>query len=210
MKDERKKRLKEVLERRTKGIVLVLENLYHPHNLSAVIRSAEAFGIQYVYVVGQTPEELNKTISLGTEKWIDLIYYNNSLELIKELKSRGYRIAATMPSSTGIDPSEYREEKEIALFMGNEKDGLSEDVIKNAEIVFTIPLYGFVKSLNVSVAASICLYSLTKNEFLRNRGLEESEKNRLLNLWALKSVRNSELHLQEVLKRKTPSFKRGS
>jgi len=83
MEDERKNRLIEVLEKRTKGIVLILENFYNTHNLSAVVRSAESFGLQYIYILGQYPEEINPTITVGSEFWVTLKKEKDLDKLIK-------------------------------------------------------------------------------------------------------------------------------
>lgn len=205
MEEERKKRLEEVAEKRTKGVVLVLENLHDPHNLSAILRSAEAFGIQYIYLTGQYPEDINRAISLGSENWITILKEPRLKKVVKHLRNEGYIIAATLPSSSGIDPKDYKEKKPVALFLGNEHSGLTEEAVNSADIIFTIPHSGFVKSLNVSVTAAICSYSLLKKRFLKNFSLTKEEKNSLLDLWAFKSVPNSQRILKEVKKRK---FKR--
>lgn len=202
MEKERKKKLEEVAAKRTKGVVLVLENLHDPHNLSAILRSAEAFGIQYIYLTGQYPEETNKAISLGSENWVTIIKAPCLKQLVRKLKNEGYSIAATLPSSSGSDPKDYREKTPVALFLGNEHSGLTEEAIRCADIIFTIPHFGFVKSLNVSVTAAICLYSLLKKRFLKNFPLSKEEKNSLLDLWAFKSVPNSQRILKELKKRK--------
>lgn len=202
MEKERKIRLEEVARKRTKGVVLVLENLHDPHNLSAILRSAEAFGIQYIYLTGQYPEEINKAISLGSENWVTTFKEPQLKKLVKHLKNEGYLIAATLPSSSGIDPKDYNEKKPVALFLGNEREGLSEEAIKSADLIFTIPHSGFVKSLNVSVTAAVCSYSLLKKRFLKNFRLTKEEQTSLLDLWAYKSVPNAERILKEIQKRK--------
>jgi len=202
MEKERKIRLEEVARKRTKGVVLVLENLHDPHNLSAILRSAEAFGIQYIYLTGQYPEEINKAISLGSENWVTTFKEPQLKKLVKHLKNEGYLIAATLPSSSGIDPKYYNEKKPVALFLGNEREGLSEEAIKSADLIFTIPHSGFVKSLNVSVTAAVCSYSLLKKRFLKNFRLTKEEQTSLLDLWAYKSVPNAERILKEIQKRK--------
>ena len=201
MEDERKNRLIEVLEKRTKGIVLILENFYNTHNLSAVVRSAESFGLQYIYLLGQYPEEINPTITVGSEFWVTLKKEKDLDKLIKKLKKEDYLIGATVPSKEGIDPYEYEHKRPIALLFGNERQGLTKKAIKMADIIFSIPHSGFTKSLNVSVSAGIFLYSLMRNQNLRNFPLSQKEKKELLDLWAKRSVPNSQKILKEVKKR---------
>lgn len=201
MEEERKIRFEEVARKRTKGVILVLENLHDPHNLSAIVRSAEAFGIQYIYLSGQFPEEMNKAISLGSENWVTLFKEPRLKSVIKHLKNEGYTIAATLPSSSGIDPKDYREKKPVALLLGNEHEGLSKEAVNSADLIFTIPHSGFVKSLNVSVTAAICSYSLLKKNFLRKFHLTKEEQASLLDIWAHKSVPNADRILKEINKR---------
>ncbi len=202
MEKERRDRLVNVVENRTEGIALVLENLHDSHNLSAILRSAEAFGVQYIYLTGKYPEDINKAISIGSEKWITIIIEPHLKKLIKKLKDDGYLIGATLPSSSGIDPRNYKAKNKIALFLGNEHQGLSKELIESADLFFTIKHSGFVKSLNVSVTAAICLYSLLKNRFLKNCPLSTTRKNSLLDEWALKSLPNAEKILNEIKKRR--------
>ena len=107
MEEGRKSRIAEVIHRRTKGLVLVLENLYDPHNISAILRSAEAMGLQYVYLAGTYPEELNPDISLGSECWLTVKRKEKPIELVDRLKAKGYKVAATVPDEDGIDPLDY-------------------------------------------------------------------------------------------------------
>lgn len=201
MEDERRERLKEVAFKRTKGVVLIFENLHDPHNLSAILRSAEAFGIQYIYLTGQHPDEINKAISLGSENWITIIKEPDLKKLIRSLKKKGYLIGATLPSSSGIDPQNYKEKKPLALLFGNEHSGLSEKALKSTDLIFTIAHSGFVKSLNVSVTAAICIYSLLKKPFLRNFHLSKEERIAILDQWAYKSVSNADRIIKELNKR---------
>jgi tRNA (guanosine-2'-O-)-methyltransferase len=201
MEEGRKSRIAEVLERRTKGLVLVLENLYDPHNISAILRSAEAMGLQYIYLAGSYPEDLNPLVSLGSESWLTVEKKEKPIELIDRLKARGYKIAATIPSDKGLDPIEYKGKEPVALVLGSERDGLSRELINASDMQFTIPHHGFTKSMNVSVAAGIFIYALLKNEHLRNCPLGDEEREELLDLWAHRSVPRADEILKEVKKR---------
>lgn len=201
MEEGRKSRISDVIGRRTKGLVLVLENLYDPHNISAIMRSAEAMGLQYIYLAGSYPEELNPDISLGSECWLTVKRKEKPVELIDRLKAKGYRIAATVPDEDGMDPLDYEGGEPVALLLGSEHSGLSRELVEASDLKFTIPHHGFTKSLNVSVAGAIFVYALLKNERLRNCLLDEEEKSELLDLWAHRSVPRADQILREVRKR---------
>jgi tRNA (guanosine-2'-O-)-methyltransferase len=201
MEEGRKTRITEVLEKRTKGLVLVLENLYDPHNISAILRSAEAMGLQYVYLAGSYPEDLNPDVSLGSESWLTVRKKEKPLELIDRLKVKGYKIAATVPSEDGIDPMDYKGKEPVALLLGSEHAGLSKELIKASDIQFTIPHHGFTKSMNVSVATAIFIYALLKNRHLRDCPLGDEERDELHDLWAHRSVPRADEILKEVKKR---------
>lgn len=202
MEEGRKSRISEVINRRTKGLVLVLENLYDPHNISAILRSAEAMGLQYVYLAGTYPEELNPDISLGSECWLTVGRKEKPVELVDRLKAKGYKIAATVPDEDGIDPLDYKGGEPVALLLGSEHAGLSRELVEASDLKLTIPHHGFTKSLNVSVASAIFVYVLLKNERLRNCPLDDDEKAEILDLWAHRSVPRADQILKEVKKRK--------
>lgn len=201
MQEGRKNRIAEVVGMRTKGLVLVLENLYDPHNISAILRSSEAMGLQYIYLAGSYPDELNPDISLGSECWLTVRRKEKPVELIDRLKAKGYKVAATVPSEDGTDPLDYKGAEPVALLLGSEHAGLSRELVEASDLKFTIPHHGFTKSLNVSVASAIFVYALLKNERLRNCPLDDDEKAELLDLWAHRSVPRADQILKEVKKR---------
>jgi len=201
MEEGRRNRISQVIEKRTRGLVLVLENLYDPHNISAILRSAEAMGLQYVYLAGTYPEDLNPEISLGSEHWLTVKRKEKPIELVDRLKAKGYKVAATVPDEDGMDPIDYHGSEPVALLLGSEHAGLSRELVEASDLKFTIPHHGFTKSMNVSVASAIFVYALLKNPHLRNCPLGEEEKAELLDLWAHRSVPRADQILREVQKR---------
>jgi tRNA (guanosine-2'-O-)-methyltransferase len=164
------------LSYRTRYITLVLENLYQPHNASAVLRTCECFGIQDVHIIENNNKFVaNDEIALGSDQWLTIHRYNknpqNTLEALTTLKTNGYRIVATSSNikTTPIEAYNLNQQKTAFVF-GTELTGISEDVTNIADEFITIPMYGFTESFNISVAAAIILhYSSYK---LRNSDIQ--------------------------------------
>lgn len=162
---EKRNRIEAVLPNRTRYVTVVAEDFMHAHNLSAMIRSCESFGIQDVYVIeNKYKYRVNVGITKGASEWINFIRYNaqedNTWQAYADLKKNGYRIIATAPQSSGFTLSELPIDKKMALVFGTEGTGLSTFAAKEADAFVEIPTYGFTQSLNVSVSAAICLYDI--------------------------------------------------
>lgn len=199
----RRQRIVEVLAGRTDRLLLVLDRLYDPHNLSAILRTAEAFGLQHVVLTGSSPEGINPLVSLGAERWITLRRVEDASSLIGDLKSAGYEVVASVVSPEAVSLESYRPKGPVALVLGNEHEGLGPEWLEAADARLTIPLAGFVKSLNVSVAAGILMAGLLSKPALRERGLGPDEREGLRNLWIRRSVASSEKILKELRGRRT-------
>lgn len=194
---QRLERIKSILASRTDRLVLVLDNLYDPHNLSAIMRTAEAFGVQHIILTGQTPAGFNPQVALGTQQWLTLHREERAESCLRELKVHGYSVAASVLSPDATPLAEFSPAGPVALVLGNEREGVAPYWIDNSDMRLTIPLDGFVASLNVSVAAGILVSSLLTKPALAKRGLPEAETRRLADLWIRRSVANS----AEILKR---------
>jgi tRNA (guanosine-2'-O-)-methyltransferase len=158
----RLKRFDEVLAHRTKYVTVVMEDLYHLHNTSAVIRSCDVFGIQEVHVIENTfANRLDKKIALGAQKWIDVYRYETTQQCIKELRKKGYTLIATTPQTDATSMEDLAITGKIAFMFGAEKEGLSTVALNEADAFINIPMVGFTESLNVSVAAAILLQYTT-------------------------------------------------
>lgn len=200
MSDERIAILERVLNERTDYITVCLENIYHSHNASAVLRSCEAFGVQTVYAIeDDLPFQPAQGIVRGTDKWLDIHRYgeeNATENVINKLKKDGYRIVATSPHADGKSPERFDiSAGKTALFLGTEKYGLSDTALDMSDEYITIPMYGFVESLNLSVCAAIILSNLSqrlRNETAIDWSLPAERKREILYRWYLNSVRNSD------------------
>ncbi len=160
---ERKERFTEVLSMRTKYLTVAIEDVYQLHNTSAILRSCDAFGIQEVHVIADRfPVQLDKNIALGAQKWVDVETYQTTADCIRWLQQEGYRIVATTPQERGHLLPDFEVNTKTALFFGTEKEGLSEEVLQQADDFLQIPMVGFSESLNVSVSAAVLLQALTQ------------------------------------------------
>lgn len=195
------------LENRTKHITVVLEDIFQPHNASAVLRTCDCFGIQDVHIIENKNEyNVNPDVALGASKWLNLFKYNslenNTLTAYRHLKEQGYRIVATTPHQNDYDLNELSIDQKTALIFGTELNGLSDAAIKNADAYVKIPMYGFTESFNISVSAAIILHSLT--ERLKHSGIDwkldnEASIDTLL-LWMRSSIKRVELLEKEFRK----------
>lgn len=199
---------KRVLAERTDYITVVLEDIFHPHNASAVLRSCDCFGVQEVHIVEtRHTYNVNPDVALGASKWLTLHRYrdaekNNSTRALLELKKQGYRIAATVPDKKAVSLHQFDvTDGPFALVFGGEKTGVSEEVRKMADHFVTIPMVGFTESLNISVAAAILLQHFT--EQIRKKTdrpqLSKEKYNRILLDWIRKSVKRVDIIEKEFL-----------
>jgi len=205
----KKELFKKVIKERTKYLTVVLEDIYQPHNASAVLRSCDCFGVQDVHVIENSNiYEVNPDVALGSTKWLTLFKYhekrNNTVDTFNQLKDRGYRIVATTPHKHDFLINELPLDKKTALVFGTEKNGLSPIAMDHADVFVKIPMYGFTESYNISVSAALVLYELSKR--LRtskniNWKLNEEEIVEIQLNWARNVLKRSETLEKGFLKR---------
>ena len=159
-------RMREVLALRTRHIAVVLDDVYQPHNTSAAIRSCDAFGIQDVYLVEREHKaELSSPVAAGTDKWLTLRCFRGDdapCACAATLRSRGYRVLVTVPNEAAATPETLDLAKPVAIVIGSEKSGVSDEMLAAADERLAIPMFGFVDSFNLSVATALCLQDLTR------------------------------------------------
>lgn len=201
--------IEEVLSRRTRLLTVALEDIYHPHNASAVIRTCDCFGIQDLHIIeGKNAYEINPLVVQGSSKWVEVHKYgeakDNSQACIDKLRSRGYKLVGTSPKAGSISLLDYTPEQKTALFFGTEDIGLKETTLDQMDDVIHIPMRGFTESFNISVSAAICLNDLSGKIFSSemNWQLTEGEKDDLRLKWFRKIVRESGILEQEFLRRR--------
>ncbi len=162
-------KIDQVITNRTRHVTVVLEDIYQPHNASAVIRSYEALGAQNIHVIEKKNKfKMVENIALGAAKWIDIMRYQDITSCIKSLKDNGYRIIATTPHPPEKNAKLYTlddlpVESKMALMFGTEETGLSKQAIDLADEFMYIPMYGFTESFNISVSVALAVhYIITK------------------------------------------------
>jgi tRNA (guanosine-2'-O-)-methyltransferase len=195
--ERRLARFHEVLNQRTRYITVALEDIYQPHNASAVLRSCDGFGVQDAYIIeNRNSYTVNPGVELGTRQWLTLHRFSgeeyNTSRAITRLRSSGYRIVATTPHTGDVPLEEFDlTAGPAAFFFGNELDGLSETMLEEADEYMRIPMYGFVESFNISVSCALTLHHLSH----RLRGsdlpwrLSGKEREELLLQWLRSSIK---------------------
>lgn len=186
---ERVAKLERAASLRTNHIRLVVQDIHHPHNVSACMRSAEAFGVLGVDVVNSKEKFNPSTVARGVHHWLRLRKFETAEGCIQTLKESGYRIAAGVPYGAKFTLPEIPVDQPIAVVFGNEHAGVDQKWLENADITFTIPMDGLVESLNISVSAAITLFFLTHKSkqtlSSSNYHLSAKEQLALLDEWAL-------------------------
>lgn len=169
--ENKKKRFADISQKRTKKLVVVLEDIFQIHNISAVLRSCDCFGIQDVYIIEKRNKyRARESISRGAVNWLTLHFFSSTEACYETLKSRGYTIVATTPHENDMSISQVSITKPLALVFGTEETGLSEYALAQADLYAKIDMYGFTESFNISVSAAICMYETVKS--LRNSGID--------------------------------------
>ena len=160
--ENRRERFKTVLAQRTKHFTVATEDVYQLHNTSAVIRSCDVFGIQEVSIVEEVnSKRIDREIAMGAQKWVDLNRYHSTRTCIDDLRSKGYQIVATTPHADDCDLIDFDISVPSCFFFGRETEGLSQQVLDEADCFLKIPMFGFTESLNISVSAAIILQHVT-------------------------------------------------
>ena len=187
---------------RTRHVTTVLEDIYQPHNASAVVRTCDLLGIQDLHIIeNRNKYTVNPDVTLGSSKWVDMHRYReatgNTLRCVRKLKEQGYRIVVTSPHAPEVTPATIALDRPMAFCFGTELTGASEELMANADMQLRIPMYGFTESYNISVSAAIVLYTVM--ERLRNSTVPwQLPHEQLLDLklaWARKVV-HSAAHLE--------------
>lgn len=192
---------------------IVLEDIFQPHNASAVLRTCDCFGVQNVHIIeNSNTYEINPDVVLGSAQWLNLFRHNsqsnNTADTLTELKKQGYRIVATTPKQIESTLENFDIHRgKFALCFGSELPGLSETALQLADEHIYIPMYGFTESLNISVSAAICTQSLMHR--IRNSNiswnLPDEEKTNVYLQWLRNTIKAFDSIVDQYI-RKTDSL----
>ncbi len=201
--DERRSRIDGVVAHRIRRQTVAVEGVFDPHNGAAVIRTAEASGLQTVHIIERDYRFLSsRKITQGTHKWVDLAVWKSPEEFARAVKGEGKQIlvadAGARQSLDEVDPA-----MPVAMVFGNEHQGISREMRRLSDGAFSIPMRGFAESFNVSVAAAIGISSITRN---KPGDLTETERAILRARFYLRAVRAGyEIAAESVSVQSVPS-----
>ncbi|MGO8996571.1 MAG: TrmH family RNA methyltransferase [Polyangiaceae bacterium] len=174
--ERRRARVKGVIDRRLASVGVLFDAPHDPHNGAAVIRSCEAFGVQSLHVVERVERFLAAaSVARSAEQWIDVVCHKTADSAVAAVKRARMEMVAAHPDGE-LMPEELAAIPRVAIVLGNERDGISEDLAARCSRRVRVPMRGFVESLNVSVTAAILLASATRG---REGDLDEEARLRL-------------------------------
>jgi tRNA (guanosine-2'-O-)-methyltransferase len=154
-------RLRSVIDARLSSVTVVMDAPHDPHNGAAVMRSCDAFGIQELHVVPRDePFAISTTVTRGSEKWVDVIQHSSAAAAVRALCERDFELVRTHPRGDLV-PEELAGIPRCALVLGNEHDGIREELEAAATRSVRVPMRGFTESLNLGVSAGILLAATT-------------------------------------------------
>lgn len=173
MTERRRARIEQVLRHRQKDLTLVLANIHDPHNVSAIYRSCDAFGVASVHLYYTTCAfpALSKKTSASARKWVDTVRHDDRESLFVALRARPCQVLATSCTPSARPVGDYDFTKPTAIIMGNEHAGVPEELIPHVDGEVYIPMFGMIQSFNVSVAAALMLAEASRQR--REAGMYE-------------------------------------
>ncbi len=190
--ERRLQKISSAVKSRQFTLRVVLENIHDPHNVSAIFRTCDAVGVpkvSLIYYLEKFPR-IGKKSSASAFKWVENEKFRSVNECYESLRKEGFTIYASTISDDAIDLYKIDLTKKIAIVLGNEHRGVSDEAVKLADKKFKIPMCGMVQSLNVSVAAAIVLYEALrqrmKKGFYEKSELSENTLDELIEKWARK------------------------
>lgn len=190
--EKRLNKIERVVSSRQFSLRVVLENIHDPHNVSAIFRSCDAVGVPQVdllYTIEDFPK-ISKVSSASSKKWVEQKRYNNFNECVGTLKTEGFKIYGTILSEDAENIYDLDFTEKIAIVMGNEHRGISEEVANICDKHIYIPMRGMIQSLNVSVATAVILYEVQRQRLEKGMyeksELTEEELEELISKWCEK------------------------
>jgi tRNA (guanosine-2'-O-)-methyltransferase len=193
MTPERRQRLLSVLSKRQPDLTVVLENVFDPHNISAVMRTCDAVGIQDVYVLNTKIPRHKKwgtRSSSSAAKWLTVHQYENAADCFASLRANYSKIYTTHLSGYALGLHQIDFTESVALVFGNEHAGVSEEIRAMADGNFIISQVGIIQSLNISVACAVSIYEAMRQKanagHYAQQRLDDARFHHLLDEWGFK------------------------
>ncbi|KAF1074075.1 tRNA (guanosine(18)-2'-O)-methyltransferase [Halodesulfovibrio sp. MK-HDV] len=168
---ERTAKLERVLKLRQKDLTMVMANVHDPHNVSAILRSCDAFGVPkvHLYYTDTAFPKLGNKSSASARKWVDVERHDNADDLMKSLRAQGMKVLATSCSPKAKPLRDYDLSEPTAVIMGNEHRGTDPELVDVADGEVYIPMFGMIQSFNVSVAAAVILSEASRQRQLSGK-----------------------------------------
>lgn len=184
-------------------VLPVIEDVFQFRNAAAIVRSVEACGFHKIIAMESENEfNPNLRVTKGAETWVEVERIPHNINSLMDIKNRGYKIVAVSPENNATFLPDFEITEPVALVFGTEKEGVTPEILDFAEETLAIPMYGFTRSFNVSVAAAICVYEL-KQKLLNskiNYQLSEEKRWEMKVRWAVNSLQSGEQILAKYLK----------
>ena len=192
MTPARFEKLKAVLQRRQFNLTIVLENVFDPHNISAVMRTCDAVGVQEIYILNTKIPRHKKwgaRSSSSAAKWLTVHQFENTDQCFESIRKRGLKILTTHLGDDAVPLYAVDFTTPLALVFGNEHSGVSDEIRAKADGNFVIPQVGIIQSLNISVACAVTLYEAFRQKekagHYQGRAQEIEARVQLLKDWEL-------------------------
>lgn len=181
--DERLAKIEHYAPESSDFVLPVMEDIFQFRNAAAIVRSVEACGFHKIVAMeSENQFNPNLRVTKGAETWVEVEKLPHNLESLKQIKNRGYKILAVSPENNATMIPDYEIKEPVALVFGTEKEGVTEEILEFADETLAIPMYGFTRSFNVSVAAAICFYELKQKLIKSGLDYKLSEEK----LWHMK------------------------
>ncbi len=199
--EERLEKIQKIVPQRSSSFIPVLENIYDRGNISAVMRSAEAFGFYEMHIIeGSEKFKESARVTQGADKWLNIYRWSNTTETLSFLKSRHVKIYATHLSKESIEIQDIPRSsgQQVALIFGNEKEGVTDQALEYCDGNILIPMKGFTQSFNISVAAALCFQEAAKQAETIGTSIQEA----LTASYILKSLDLTDNQIHKILESK--------
>ncbi|MBQ0152923.1 MAG: RNA methyltransferase [Chryseobacterium sp.] len=198
--DERLEKIEHFAPESSDFVLPVLEDVYQFRNAAAIVRSVESCGFHKVVALQEENNfEPNLRVTKGADTWVEVEKLPRNIASLQKIKDRGYKIVAVSLENNAKMLPEYEITEPIALVFGTEMEGVTQEILDFADETLAIPMYGFTRSFNVSVAASICMYEL-KQKLMKSSIDYKLNEEKLMNMkirWAVNSIKSGKQILEK-------------